>query len=287
MMKRALQLPAIVFFDLLGAARITANPFAFWRLATDLCSCRLIGRVNSPSFLQHVDRQRRVRLRNGVTLFYRFNKGDLHAIREIWFGEGYRLPPQYSDSCFYNQTLVDLGANIGMTALWLARRYSFSRVIAVEPVAENLRLVEKNLRGNGIEVHGLEAAATARDGSVLFSDSSSSTNGLVLSAIDGAIAGRKVRAAGMSTILATLPPAAPLPLLKIDIEGGEADLLGNGAPLDWLERAQNLIIEVHPTRVDYHQLQKTLEEHGLKRVRTERAHPRGEEIEVLEFYARA
>jgi predicted RNA methylase len=98
----------------------------------DLVLSRLIGLV--PRGLR--DRVREVRLRGGVKIRYRLNKGDLHSIREIWFQEAYRLP--FEDS---SGVLLDLGANIGMASLWLATNYSFTRVITVEPDPNNATLV--------------------------------------------------------------------------------------------------------------------------------------------------
>jgi tRNA1(Val) A37 N6-methylase TrmN6 len=66
---------------------------------------------------------------------YRLNKGDLHSIREVWFEEAYRLP--FEDP---SGTLLDLGANIGLTGVWLAKRYAIERVIAVEPDCDNAML---------------------------------------------------------------------------------------------------------------------------------------------------
>jgi FkbM family methyltransferase len=286
--KRLFRLIPALWEDVRAAFRLGGGR-SFARLGSDLILGHFIGVINNRRLAACQDAPRKVLLRDGTTLFYRFNKGDLHAIRETWFRESYRLPSSYKSGCFQGATLVDLGANIGLTALWLARRYGFTRIIAVEPVADNARLVEKNARGNGIEAVVIEAAVAAHDGTVLFADSSSSTNGLVLAAVDGVSArksGREVRAVGMATILESFPAGKPLDLVKIDIEGSEGELLDESAPLDWLARAQNLVIEFHPTRVDYKQLQQNLETQGMKQVRTARAHPRGDEIELLEFYAR-
>ena len=78
---------------------------------------------------------REVRLRGDIKIRYRLNKGDLHSIREIWLEEAYRLP--FEDP---SGVLLDLGANIGMASLWLAKSYSFMQMIAVGRIRIMLHL---------------------------------------------------------------------------------------------------------------------------------------------------
>ena len=111
---------------------------------------------------------RKIRLKGGIELCYRLNKGDLHGIREVWFDEAYRLP--FDDP---SGALLDLGANIGLTSVWLAKRYSFSRVIAVEPDPNNARLVRLNLELNGINGEVIEAAIGPHEGLARFESSHS------------------------------------------------------------------------------------------------------------------
>jgi tRNA1(Val) A37 N6-methylase TrmN6 len=62
-------------------------------------------------------------------LWYRWNRGDLASIREVFVLEGYRLPVG-----FVPRTVLDLGANIGLTSIWLANNFPLEHLIAVEPV---------------------------------------------------------------------------------------------------------------------------------------------------------
>lgn len=43
-------------------------------------------------------------------------------------------------------TLLDIGANIGITAITLAKRFPHSQVLAVEPIPENLETLQKVIR---------------------------------------------------------------------------------------------------------------------------------------------
>ena len=47
-------------------------------------------------------------------------------------------------------TLIDLGANVGLSAVALARCLQADRVVAVEPDASNYALLVENLRSTGL-----------------------------------------------------------------------------------------------------------------------------------------
>jgi hypothetical protein len=52
-------------------------------------------------------------------------------------------------------------------------------------------------------------------------------------------------------------------LMKIDIEGGELDLLTRSA--DWLDAVQRVIIEIHDKYIDGDAVRQALVAHGLRR----------------------
>lgn len=56
-------------------------------------------------------------------------------------------------------TLLDIGANIGLTAVTLAKRFPKTRVLAFEPIPENLATLEKVIRYYGIQ--NIQTFATA------------------------------------------------------------------------------------------------------------------------------
>src|SRR5205807_5946082 len=110
--------------DLGARVKLAAESRSRIRLSMDFALSRVISLVPRG----RRNRLREVRLRGDIKIRYRLNKGDLHSIREIWFEEAYRLP--FGDP---SGVLLDLGANIGMTSVWLSKRFSFTEVIAVEP----------------------------------------------------------------------------------------------------------------------------------------------------------
>jgi len=247
--------------DLRCTARTAADLPSALRMGWDLATFRLLEVAWPPS-----GRLRRVRIRPDTHLSYRQNKGDIYSIHEIWFEESYRLPVELQP-----QVVVDLGANIGMTSLWLAKFYGCKRIIAVEPSAGNAGVARENFARNGIDAVVHEAAAGARDGAAKFYEVASSTNGRLVFDDDretdipaGVLQAVPVRVMSMASILASLPPEMPIDLVKVDIEGGEQALLIG--EVGWLARVRALLIEFHPSLIEYDRLVGVIERAGLRRV---------------------
>ena len=84
--------------------------------------------------------------------------------------------------------VLDLGANIGLFSLWVARRWPGARVIAVEPLERNVAALRRNLAlalaPDRVEI--VAAAATTADGEVTFGGGAF-TNGRVLDAGAGTV----------------------------------------------------------------------------------------------------
>jgi FkbM family methyltransferase len=236
----------ILMRDWSACARLCADPYSALRLGLDFALSRLL----LVSQKKRIGRVRKVRFHGGVQLCYRLNKGDLHGIREVWFDEAYRLP--FDDP---QGILLDLGANIGLTSVWLAKRYPIERVIAVEPDESNAMLARRNLELNGIEGEVLEAAVGPHNGTGKFESSQISNLGKLSD---------KGKEVVMVTVDAILEKYActRIGLSKIDIEGGEQQLFDG--PLDWLSRIDAIIIEFHPPLVEYSRIIKNIESRHFK-----------------------
>jgi propionyl-CoA carboxylase beta chain len=182
--------------------------------------------LEDPSY---ANRERRIRLRTGVELTYRLNRGDIKLIREVWMYETYRLPISIHSLA----TIIDLGANIGFTSLYLSHNYGCTSVLAFEPDSSNARLARVNLARNRVPAEVIEAAVGPTDGVARFEAAKDSRLGRIGST------GRSVRMISMASLLSYLPPEDPVDLLKIDIEGGEGPLLNNDRA--WLARVRALV----------------------------------------------
>jgi FkbM family methyltransferase len=234
----------------------TADLRSFLRFLADILLYRVLFFVDLPGS----GRERQLRLRHGVEITYRLNRGDLQAIREVWLDETYRLPVELAQI----ETLIDLGANIGLTSLYLGRRHGCSNILAVEPDPSNARLARINLERNGLPGEVVEAAVAPRDGIAYFDADRNSLFGRV------ATTGRPVQAISMHSLLRRIGGSADL--LKLDIEGGEAALLEGGR--GWLADIRALMVEFHPDRVDYPGLVALLQEAGYRYLPAGSVHPK-------------
>jgi FkbM family methyltransferase len=238
-----------------ASVRLCADSRSALRLGLDFALSRFL----ILSLKNRVGPVRKIRFKGGIGLCYRLNKGDLHSIREVWFDEAYRLPFDAPSGA-----LLDLGANIGLTSVWLAKNYSFSRVIAVEPDPNNASLVRRNLEINGINGEALEAAIGPHEGVAKFEVNRSSNLGRVSET------GVPVK---MTTVAAILEKSAcaRFGLVKIDIEGGEQALFDG--PTDWLASVDAIITELHPALVDCSRIVEAISSHGFHYIRSNSVFP--------------
>jgi FkbM family methyltransferase len=209
---------------------------------------------------QFLNRERQVELRDGVKLRYRLNRGDIQSIREIWLEGAYRLPFPVAGGA-----LIDLGANIGFTSVWLTKRYGFTRVIAVEPDKSNAALVRKNFQLNEIPGMVVDAAVGPQDGTAKFQQSAQSNVGRLSDEGHDIVAVMSMRS------IIDHFELCDIDLMKMDIEGGEQALLTG--PLEWLNQTKAIIAEFHPEIVDYPLLTGLLERRGFKYVPANSAFP--------------
>jgi FkbM family methyltransferase len=246
-MRRVARAARALARELRGALRITAGTRSALRLCGDLVALRLARLTRrEPS-----DAPRAIVLADGRPLRYRLNRGDLQSLREVWMDEVYRPPMD-----IHPDVVVDLGANIGLTTRWLHHRLGARSLLTVEASEANNRLLEHNVPA-GTRI--VRAAVGPRDGVGLFAPDTASNLGRLA---DG---GRPVPQVSMDTVLGLLPEGRRVDLLKLDIEGGEQELL-TGGDLGWLDRVDAIIAEFHPLVVDYPGLVGRLVAHGFDHV---------------------
>ena len=200
------------------------------RLALDILWYRALRFATLP----REDGARTIGMRDGTRVTYRLNRGDLQTIREIWT-EGAYIPPPEAHGVRY---LVDLGANIGLTSVYLHRQLRPDYVIAVEPDPANVALLRHNLAQNGVPSLVVEAAAGPVDGSASFRRERDSNLGRV-----DASGELEVDVLSIGSILDRLPDRPGKVFVKMDIEGHEDDVFRGD--LSWLDRIDCFVGEMH------------------------------------------
>jgi FkbM family methyltransferase len=227
--------------------RLSRQKFTGFQYATDVLgyrALRVLPRLASSG------RQRVAQVQGGGSIRYRFNRGDIQGIREVFLDEVYRLPDDMSP-----RHIIDLGANIGLTSLWYAHHYQVQHIIAVEPVPNNVALASANLSTYGVSYELVEAAVGPEPGNAWFFQTTDSNLGHLG---NGDL---EVRVVTMPDLIERM--GAKVDLLKIDIEGGEQALF-SAKNLKWLENVNAIIAEFHPAVVEYQRITGILRSHGFQ-----------------------
>lgn len=139
------------------------------------------------------------------------------------------------------RTVVDLGANIGLSVRLWAARFPSARVIAVEPDGENMRMCRLNVPGGaGGRVFWFQGCAAGVSREV----------GLDRSSMEWAFrmrdrAGNEPGIAALSVpdLLSLAGVDGPIDLFKCDIEGAERELFSSCSA--WLGRVRFMVVETH------------------------------------------
>lgn len=147
------------------------------------------------------------------------------------------LPPAHTG------LMIDAGGYIGTAAIKLARAFPHARIVTIEPSSENLEMLRRNVAGyaNVAVVHG---ALAAQPGAVVLSDPGHDrwSYSILAPSTPGHKALETIDALSLAELLATYA-AETVALLKLDIEGAEAELLA--AASGWLDRVDIVIAELH------------------------------------------
>jgi len=139
-------------------------------------------------------------------------------------------------------TILDLGANIGMTAIYFHRCFPKAQLACVEPMPGNLRILRENLRLNMVKATIVSGAAHPSDGRVVMEVAPKDYGHRVAKPSGTSGEYIEVPAVSVPTILKNLKWDR-IGLLKIDIEGHERVLLSQNA--SWLAMVDSICIECH------------------------------------------
>lgn len=136
--------------------------------------------------------------------------------------------------------VLDLGAHIGVSAVYFAATFRPATVIAAEPDPGNCALLRRN--GAGLDIRVEEAAIGKAEGVGRLGDPGHGAWAYRMEAGGGE--GLPVRVTTPGALLARHEEAEHFPLVcKIDIEGGESDLFDGDCA--WMDRFPLVVLELH------------------------------------------
>ena len=152
--------------------------------------------------------------------------------------------------------VLDVGAHIGLFALWLLKAIPNARLHSIEADPQTYAVLSSNIadaRTDGAQWQALHAAAWGTDGGVLrFSSAGPSMSHRVSSEGDVLVEGITLK----RLLDGLVGEAGTVDLLKVDIEGSEEAFLCASPAL--LKRVRNLVVELHPYLCNTGRVEKVL-----------------------------
>jgi FkbM family methyltransferase len=214
------------------------------------------------------------------SIMIRHHKEDLSILDELFAQDEYALPTQVNDvlRSFPNPRVLDLGANIGLFALWLLEHHPGATIVGYEPDPMNASVHEQVIALNALEASWelrRKFAATVR--SVVSFDARGGASSTALMG-DRTPQGQKLEVEA-EDVFGEFERAD---FAKIDIEGGEWAILSDARLFELATPA--LVLEYHPFgpgspsqsgRDPGIEAEKRLQNAGYMTLRRPKKHPRG------------
>lgn len=150
-----------------------------------------------------------------------------------------------------DDVVIDIGANIGMVSIYLAKKFPYLKIYSFEPVTINFRNFEKNIKLNNIPnniITPIHKAVTG-DGkpvTLMFCPDNSGGSGVYTNNSTGYIIKNEDKDLESITLDDIFKEfnIKKVKLLKIDCEGSEFSILKN-CKTSTLKKIENLIGEFH------------------------------------------
>jgi FkbM family methyltransferase len=188
---------------------------------------------------------------NGTNLTIRTNGSDVIVLSQIFVEEEYKplidfISEKHSDETI--TSIVDAGANIGFTTIFLKKFFPAAKVVAIEPDKNNFALMENNFSGCGLkDITKLRAGIWDNETELVI-------NRDFRDSLDWSIALREKENSDKTEVIKsiTLPilreryDMPKIDILKIDIEGSERFLFKDEKTAhQTLENVRFLALEIH------------------------------------------
>ena len=174
----------------------------------------------------------------------RMGDSDVRVFREVIAHEAYRDALAGMVGGRTDPWIIDAGANVGLSTLYIKSRFPNARVVALEPDRDNVEQMRWHLANNGCgDVRVVEAALWPERTRLRFvgaGESLPSWGLRVEPGEDGPVAALSpmdlIREHGIDQV----------DLLKLDVEGSEFPLFSAPDAATWLARVRSIIAEFHP-----------------------------------------
>ena len=176
--------------------------------------------------------------KTGLNIKIRVNSTDLMALTHVW------MIQEYSNSGFDindSDIVIDIGAHIGLFALFASQFCKQGKIFCFEPIKENYELLVENINSNKIKniIPFNFAVSKDADSVKIFLNDDYSGHSMFLETNNFVI----VKSKSLLDIFSE-NNIHECNFLKLDCEGAEYDII-NSLPSDFLNKIKKSVIEYH------------------------------------------
>jgi FkbM family methyltransferase len=172
---------------------------------------------------------------------FRNNPFDFATFEEVILKEDYNLTINFNPS-----TIIDGGANIGLTSVFFANKYPNADIVAVEPEEGNFEMLKKNTKNYG-RISLIRSGIWSHSAILSVIDEGKGNNSFTVAEI----LSPKVDSINAISIYDIMQERSwdTIDILKLDIEGAEKNVFKKNFE-QWLPLVKILIIEFHDRMVE-------------------------------------
>lgn len=197
---------------------------------------------------------------DGTKLFVNPRSMDMFVVAETYLDRMYDIKPLNKDSV---KTIVDLGAHIGDSAVWLTKRYSPDKLIAVEMDKDCYSLLKQNILLNKLQdkiVTINKAIYSNDDRDLIYKKSRVS----IMHSLNRSSGKTKVKTISLRKVMDD-NKIEVIDYLKMDIEGAEQYLFTKKNSKLFRNNVGAIAIECHPNiSLSHEAVKKYLEDLGFE-----------------------
>jgi FkbM family methyltransferase len=147
-----------------------------------------------------------------------------------------------------NQVVIDIGANIGVFALYAANISPTVRVYAFEPASRSFAVLERNVRANNlanVQCYRYSVSQRSGIGSLYVTNTGSTADTMIASRIPsaGIMEAEQVECLSLKDLFVHCR-IEKCHFLKVDVEGSEFDIFA-ATPYETLQKIEMIALEYH------------------------------------------
>lgn len=184
------------------------------------------------------------RFRNGIKLIVRSQTVDSSLINAIWIKKEYNRLSGFDIN--KNDTVIDVGAHIGIFSILAASKTKEGKVYSYEPSIENFKLLKENIEINAlknVEIFNLAVWSKKEEKDFFFHKEGGDFF------VDYGMGKKKIFCTTLKDIFET-NKIEKVDFLKMDCEGVEAEILLN-TPQDIFKKIDKIVLEYHNNSPDF------------------------------------